>query len=182
LTQSNQQDIPKADPNVLRKQQDPITSKNRRKSDNKWARIDQEIFFTSMPPKKGTRKNPTSVDESTVPKPMEPEIEVQDLPKPQQREHATSEASNTLPKILLTIMDPDVTPFEIADEYLIELQDLYNTARQTKATNITMEHTTFTKIATTVQKVWEQIKALHRPRRKLNPQIHQTYSSKYRRP
>jgi phospholipase/lecithinase/hemolysin len=120
--------------------------------------------ITSLPPKKGTRKNPTSMDESTVPKPIEAEIEVQDPPKPQEREHAASEASSTLPKNHLTITDLDVTPFEIAKDYLYkilaELQDLHDTACRTKAT-ITMEHT-FTKITTTVQKVWEQIKALQR--------------------
>jgi hypothetical protein len=58
---------------------------------------------------------------------------------------------------LLTITDPDVTPFDIAEDYLhkilIELQDLHDTARRTKATNITTKYTIFTKIAAMVQNV-----------------------------
>ena len=95
-----------------------------------------------MPPKKGTRKNSTPIDESKAPKPMEPEIDVQDPPTSQEREHAAPEASSTLPENLLSITDPEDTPFTIAEDHLYqalrELQLLHDTAHKTKAMNITM--------------------------------------------
>jgi hypothetical protein len=120
-----------------------------------------------MPSKKGTRKTSTPIDESKAPEPMEPEIDVQDPHMSQEREHAAPEASSKLPENLLTITDPDDTPFTMIEDHLYnalrELQELHDTARKTKATNITMERIMFTKIATEIQKAWEQIKTLHRP-------------------
>jgi len=119
----------------------------------------------NMPTKKsgnvGTRKSSTDAGKSDpltqaaepkLPKPMESEIVVQDPPKPPEQEHA-------LPEDLLTITGPKETPFTIAKEHLYtvlwELQQLHDTVCKTNTVEITMEQTTFTKIATKSQQVWE---------------------------
>ena len=94
---------------------------------------------------------------------MEPEIVVQDLPKSLEREHAVPEVSSIEGKGLLAIIDDEETPFTMIEEHLYsvlaELQMLHDTANKMKVTKITMKRITFTTIATTIQKAWEQLKA-----------------------
>ena len=125
-----------------------------------------------MPAKKsgddGARKSSTSVAEPKPPKPtkpIEPEITVQNLPKPPE----TPETTNTERKNFLAIPDEDENPFTYAEEHLIsvlrKLQELHDTACETNAMEVVIERTTFTKIATTIQKTWHYVKAAKRVQR-----------------
>jgi len=127
-----------------------------------------------MPAKKsgddGTHKSSTSVAEPkpTKPtKPIEPEITVQNLPKPPETPETTNtEKTNTERKNFLATLDDDENPFTYAEEHLIsilrKLQELHDTACETNAMEVVIERTTFTKIATTIQKTWQYVKAAKR--------------------
>src|SRR5271169_5888221 len=115
-----------------------------------------------MPAKKsgnGTRKSSTAANESKLSKPMEPEIVVQDPPESLEQVHATPEASSMERENLPAITEPTPegeSPLIDAEGYLIsvlhDLEKLYNVACETKATEIKMGRTTFTSIATAIQK------------------------------
>ena len=119
-----------------------------------------------MPAKKsgddGTHKSSTSVAEpkpTKLTKPIEPEITVQNLPKPPETPETTNtEKTNTERKNFLATLDDDENPFTYAEEHLIsvlrKLQELHDTACETNAMEVVIERTTFTKIATTIQKTW----------------------------
>ena len=123
-----------------------------------------------MPAKKsrddGTRKSSTSAAEPKPPKPLNPEITVQNLPQSTERElvtpEATPEATNTEGKNFLAIPNPLTDAEEHLISVLLKLQGLHDTASETNAIDIAMELTTFTKIATSIQKAWEYVKAAKR--------------------
>ena len=70
-------------------------------------------------------------------------------------------------KNFLTITETpeEENPLADAEEHLIhvlrELQKLHDKACETNAVRITIERTTFTTIATTIQKAWERVKVAY---------------------
>jgi len=108
---------------------------------------------------------------------MKAEIIVQNLTNPPEKEHTTPDATNMERKnfVVITETPEEETPEEktpeeenplaYAEEHLIhvlrELQKLHDKACETNAARITIERTTFTTIATTIQKAWERVKVAY---------------------
>jgi hypothetical protein len=128
----------------------------------------------TMPTKRsgnnGTRKNSTPIVKPKLPKPIEPEIAVEDPPDPSNNPQTQPETSSMDDENFCFVTDEEPveqgTPLAAAEELLYhglqELQRVYDAACETKAGKITIDKASFKKIGITFQQTWKQIKTTQR--------------------
>jgi hypothetical protein len=120
-----------------------------------------------------TRKSSTPAFRFHGPKPIEPEITVQNPPEPSTHACSTPAPRDTETKNFHSTSPPNENMLTIAEQLMYpalqQLQELYNAARDAKGEKITVDRSTIAKIGTGFEQALEQIKTAKQSAHDENP-------------
>ena len=113
-------------------------------------------------------KNSTLANEPKPPKPMEPEIVVQDPPKSLEQDRVAPGAGSTEEENLhSTIIATSQNAFQMLNSTLLELFEIYDVARKANEEEVTIHRPTLRKIGHNFQKGLEQLQEERRETKQL---------------